>query len=48
MNGLPLQALLMLWIIFSANGAPYSSESNASITLWQEAAAGKARASLDM
>jgi len=24
MNGLPLQALLMLWIIFSANGAPYS------------------------
>lgn len=32
MNSLPLQALLVLWIICSANGAPYSSESHVSIT----------------
>lgn len=30
-NSLTLQALLVLWIICSANGAPYSSESNVSI-----------------
>lgn len=27
MNGLPLQALFMLWIICTSDGAPYSSES---------------------
>lgn len=27
MNGLPLQALFVLWIICTTDGAPYSSES---------------------
>jgi hypothetical protein len=31
MNGLPLQALSVLLIICTANGAPYSSEYNVSI-----------------
>lgn len=34
MKGLPLQALLVLWIICSASGAPYSSEFNVSIIVF--------------
>jgi hypothetical protein len=34
LNGLTLQALLVLCIICSTNGAPYSSEYNVSITLF--------------